>query len=227
MKDLARLQQEIRVALAKSQCRAAAYFGSIAKGTADDLSDADLIVCCDHAAATRFRTALHETLGVALYRPFDSREPSGRYWFKELSPYAKLDVSFHYPAEYDALLAEGGPFIEPPFREIDVMAGPQSRNVRATIPVNTAEEIAFSKLLYKYQVGTKRALRGQACKEDIEVLDADLRCAVQEGLSDSVARLYRETKKLYSSPDDRLCPDDVARLVRPQPGGKRSTPAVR
>jgi hypothetical protein len=78
------------------------------------------------------------------------------------------------------------------------MAGPHSRNVRATIPVNTEEEIAFSKLLYKYQVGTKHALRGQACKEDIEALDADLGCAVQGGVSDSVARLYRETKKLYN-----------------------------
>lgn len=218
MRDLARLQQEIRVALAESQCRAAAYFGSIAKGTADDLSDADLIVCCDHSAALRFRTALHETLGVALYRPFDSREPSGRYWFEELSPYAKLDVSFHMPAEYDSLLAEGGPFIEPPFREIDFMAGSESRNVRATIPVNTAEEIAFSKLLYKYQVKTKRALRGQACKEDIDVLDADLRCAVQEGLSNAVARLYRETKQLYSMAQVRDSDGNLVTLATPPSG---------
>jgi predicted nucleotidyltransferase len=199
MDDLARLQQEIRFALVASHCRAAAYFGSIAHGTADELSDADLIVCCDHAAAIRFRAALHKALDVVLYRPFDGREPAGRYWFRVLSPYAKLDVSFHLPDEYIALLAEGGPFIDPPFLEIDVTESDQRLDPGPAVVPNTLDEIVFSQLLYKYTVGTKNALRGTHSKENIEDLDRLLGLAARGQVSDSVAWLYLDAKSRYSN----------------------------
>lgn len=199
MKDLVRLQRAIRIALGESRCTGAAYFGSVATGTVDEFSDADLIVCCDHDAGTRFCAALDQYLDVVLYRPFDSREPSGRYWFNELSPYAKLDVSFHPPREFNTLLAEGGPFIEPPFLEVDVATSHQPVLAVAQISPNTSQEIAFSKLLYKYQVGTKNALRGKPYKEDIEALDVELRRAAKSGVSNSVVRLYIDTKRVYSA----------------------------
>lgn len=198
MDDLARLRHEIRLALVSSHCRAAAYFGSIAKATADAFSDADLIVCCDQTAAIRFRAALHEALGVALYRPFAGREPSGRYWFQTLSPYTKLDVSFHSPDEYGSLLAEGGPYIDPPFLEIDLTKSHQSSAPETPVVPNTLDEIVFSKLLYRYQVGTKNALRGTPFKENIEDLDRLLDRATQGNVSDTVARLYLDARSLYS-----------------------------
>jgi predicted nucleotidyltransferase len=197
MEDLAHLKEVIQAALNRSQCRAAAYFGSIAKGTADKYSDADVIVCCDDEAAEQFIAMLHEALRVSLYRPFDDREPSGRYWFTELSPYTKLDVSFHKPAEYGDLLVEGGLYIEPPFQEIAITRCVQFPAVRSSAPLCAAEEISFSKLLYKYQAGTKHVLRGKPCKEDIEALDIELARAIRGRVSEPVARLYVDTKEIY------------------------------
>ena len=206
MNDLAHLQQEIALALASSHCKGAAYFGSIAKGTADEFSDADLIVCCDYAAAIRFRAALNMALGLALYRPFDSRDPAGRYWFQALSPYAKLDVSFHLPDEYSTLLAGGGvAFIDPPFLEIDLPASYQPLAPESAIRPNTMDEIAFSKLLYKYQVGTKSALRDRPYKEDIEGLDRLLSLATRGDVSDSVVRLYLDIKCRYADRHSPQC----------------------
>ena len=197
MVDLAHLKEVIQASLKGSQCRAAAYFGSIAKGTADNYSDADVIVCCDDEAAWQFIALLYEALRFALYRPFNNREPSGRYWFTKLSPYTKLDVSFHKPAEYGDLLVEGGPYIEPPFQEIIITRSVQFPATRASTPLCAAEEISFSQLLYKYQAGTKHVLRGKPSKEDIEALDMELARTIRGRVSEPVARLYVHTKEIY------------------------------
>jgi hypothetical protein len=114
-----------------------------------------------------------------------------------LSPYTKLDVSFHSPDEYSALLTVGGPFIDPPFLDIYLTVSDQPVAPGPPIAPNTLDEIAFSKLLYRYQVGTKNALRGAPYKENIEDLDRLLGLATRGDVSDSVARLFFDAKSRY------------------------------
>jgi len=50
---------------------------------------------------------LQQCQPIALYLPFENRVPAGRYWFKGLPLYLKLDVSFHESDEYKWLIREG------------------------------------------------------------------------------------------------------------------------
>lgn len=77
-------------------------------------------------------------------------------------------------------------------------ASHQSPAPGLAIAPNTSDEIVFSKLLYKFQVGTKNALRGTPQKENIADLDRMLDLAIRGDVSDSVARLYLDAKRIYS-----------------------------
>jgi len=101
------LCQNIEKSLIEVNCTQAVYFGSVATKATDQYSDVDLIICADTLMAQQFIYHLQQCQPIALYLPFENREPAGRYWFEGLPLYLKLDVSFHDSDEYKKLIKEG------------------------------------------------------------------------------------------------------------------------
>ena len=84
-------------------------FGSFASGGWDEWSDIDLIVrCCrPESDAAAVVAAVNTAFPIWACRPFEDNSPlSGRYWFRDFSPFHKLDVSFHGHDEWKRLAEE-------------------------------------------------------------------------------------------------------------------------
>jgi len=147
----------------------AAYFGSVARGTEDDLSDVDLVVRCDRADAKVLSRRLTTGLGVVLYRPFSAgRAPSGRYWFRRTHPFLRLDVSFHDRADYHRFVSDEGEFVRKPFRHIEL--GPQSHfqdPAGATLPEWSVVSEDYAGALRDYQEAAKALIRGKPPKRPL------------------------------------------------------------
>jgi len=110
------LCENIEKSLMEVNCTQAAYFGSVATKTTEQYSDVDLIICGDNIMAQQFIHRFRQYKPIALYLPFGNRQPAGRYWFKGLPLYLKLDFSFHGTDEYQRLLKEGNKVITGPFK---------------------------------------------------------------------------------------------------------------
>jgi len=84
-------------------------FGSFGSGCWDEWSDIDLMLgChCPESDAAGVIAAINASFPILAYRPFEDKSPrSGRYWFRDLSPFNKLDVSFHEYEEWRRLVEE-------------------------------------------------------------------------------------------------------------------------
>ncbi|MCE5322081.1 nucleotidyltransferase domain-containing protein [bacterium] len=107
-----KIADEIISALrAVTSVEAVALFGSLAEGRTDMWSDVDMWVACRDVETTQWTAAaaIHEAKLVLYYRPFTLvRQPSGRYWFVDESPFQKLDISFHSREDYAALHQKAG-----------------------------------------------------------------------------------------------------------------------
>jgi len=114
------LCQDIEKSLIEVGCTQAAYFGSVATKKIDQYSDIDLIICADKKMAEKFIHHLDQYKPIALYLPFESREPAGRYWFTGLPLYLKLDFSFHDSEEYQILLIKGNTIITGRLKRINL-----------------------------------------------------------------------------------------------------------
>lgn len=141
-------------------------FGSIAKGVSDEYSDIDLIASVK-SGEINLSEMLEPYLSVLYYRSFSSSSyPSGRYWFRELSPFQKLDISFHTYAETTNIVTNGDPktFKSPPFKcewkskseksfyqNIDI-----KRDGEPKVP---EEENKISRHIYKLQCALKAKFR--------------------------------------------------------------------
>lgn len=112
MQNLQKIVEEIATVLQSlPYVKSIALFGSIAENRADEWSDVDMLVCCDDVDITKWDAALvlRKAKPVMFYRPFTSaRQPSGRYWFEDESPFNKLDISFDNEDDYNSILNSGG-----------------------------------------------------------------------------------------------------------------------
>lgn len=73
-------------------------FGSLAYNKQDSLSDIDIMVSLRSPSdeSAYMVGALAKRIPILCHRPFVNTHPhSGRYWFKDQSPFHKLDLSFH------------------------------------------------------------------------------------------------------------------------------------
>lgn len=172
----------------------AAYFGSIAKGTNDDLSDIDLLVRCDQGVAQDLVSALDATLGIILYRPFSTeRKPSGRYWFASTSPFLRLDVSFHDPAVFDDLLEHGGEFARAPFTHVPLSAERHALpSARPRVWPGGDEHFALA--LRNFQESAKALLRDTEPKHPLVETLAAVRSARTPSLRTEVWELYEKSR---------------------------------
>ena len=148
----------------------AAYFGSMARGDFDDLSDIDLIVRCSETVADAVAASIHSTLDVCLYRPFTrGRAPSGRYWFTRAHPFARLDVSFHREVSYDRIAAEGDEYVHPPLRPPAISGGGRHAPVGQESPNRWSQQsFDFAGALRDYQEAVKARVRGRPPKRSVE-----------------------------------------------------------
>ncbi len=109
--DLERILRELIAALsAVPSVREIDSFGSIATGCADQWSDLDLLISCEvpEHTASLVAAAIRSAKPVAFYRMFTGvAQPSGRYWFRNESPFHRLDVTFYSPAEHAAVCRSG------------------------------------------------------------------------------------------------------------------------
>lgn len=83
-------------------------FGSIASGSWDEWSDIDLAVGCGEPDS--YGPFLAGLLGarfpILCHRPFSGQPaPSGRFWFRDQSPFHKLDVSFHTDRALESVIS--------------------------------------------------------------------------------------------------------------------------
>ena len=84
-------------------------FGSFATDARDEWSDIDLFVACDEPVESGrlIMAEINANIPILCFRPFSAREvPNGRYWFKNHSPFHKLDISFHGQADWLKLIDE-------------------------------------------------------------------------------------------------------------------------
>jgi len=73
-------------------------FGSVAANQWDEWSDIDLLIACEAPAQTgaAIIAEINARIPIICYRPFSVMEfPNGRYWFRDHSPFHKLDISFY------------------------------------------------------------------------------------------------------------------------------------
>ena len=109
VRNLLRLQEKLVSLLSRLPfVESLALFGSIAENRSDRWSDIDLYVACKNVEDVSWLAASAIRLGkpVSFYRMFSvTGQPSGRYWFSDESPFQKLDISFHSPADYHDLLS--------------------------------------------------------------------------------------------------------------------------
>lgn len=131
--DVEQLIGYLPQALGDAGFKIAAYFGSVAKGTYDEYSDVDMIVCSDDLSPENFIINLSTEFGKVLFRPFSltvdgKLSPQiGRYWFNNLSPFCKIDVSFYGRNEFNHVIRKGSDFVSGPYEMIVCHTG--KRNI--------------------------------------------------------------------------------------------------
>lgn len=84
-------------------------FGLFATDAWDEWSDIDLFVACDEPVESGrlIMAEINANIPILCFRPFSAQEvPNGRYWFKDHSPFHKLDISFHGQADWLKLTDE-------------------------------------------------------------------------------------------------------------------------
>jgi hypothetical protein len=175
---LERIRHELIVALsAITSVRNIDSFGSIATGCADQWSDLDLLVSCAVPEVTAWlaAAAIRSTKHVAFYRMFTGvSQPSGRYWFSNESPFHRLDVTFHSPAEHAAAcrsgVRSGHPIhIRPEYvarLPADLTADTRLNSAAGRVEV-TPRETETGRLLYLHLETAKDQLRGRPAKRNI------------------------------------------------------------
>jgi predicted nucleotidyltransferase len=172
-----------------------AYFGSVAMGTNDSYSDIDLVVRCPNSSADPVVARLHEALRVVLFRPFTAvRRPSGRYWFEGVSPFLRLDVSFHEDAVFDELLVRGHGFAQPPFEALSLQG--TAASTARELPRWTEMEFEFGGALRNLHETLKCLARGVAPKRPLAEVEAKVESFEAAGLRPEVWGLYRRTAEL-------------------------------
>ena len=182
----------------------AAYFGSTAAATADALSDVDLVVRCDPEAALVFLRGLHAVFGLVLHRPFsDGRNPSGRYWFRGVSPFQRLDVSFFGRCEFDEIMVGGGRFARPPFHPIR-FGGPRASITAAdSIPAWSPLDHDFAGALRDFHEAAKAESRGRTPKRSVTALEDEVLGFASRDVRPEAWKLYEQTVALLGGSTER------------------------
>ncbi len=176
---------------------AAAYFGSTGKGETDAFSDIDLVVSCCPKAAVLFVRRLHGLLGLALYRPFtEGRHPAGRYWFRGVSPFQRLDVSFYPPDEFGDLLLNGRGFAQPPFQSIELPPVASPPESTPDLPEWSALDHEFGGALRRLHEAAKAEARGRQAKLPAKVAAERVREFRSRGLRPEAWELFEHTMDL-------------------------------
>ncbi len=95
-------------------------FGSVAANRSDEWSDIDIHVACEQPAQTgeAIIAEINARVPIICYRPFSAMKfPNGRYWFRDHSPFHKLDISFYEYADWRKIMDEhrqqGDPVLSP------------------------------------------------------------------------------------------------------------------
>ena len=175
----------------------AAYFGSIASRKVDALSDIDLVVRCEGGAANLVVRDFHRTLCVVLYRPFTvGRSPSGRYWFRDVSPFLRLDVSFHGASVFDELIVKGKAYAQPPFAEISLAEASSSEPASTALPDWSDDDFDFAGALRRFHESAKVVRRGGTPRHPLREADAAVREFETAGLRPEVWQLYARSVEL-------------------------------
>jgi len=185
---ITRIKGELVTALSVLTCvRRIDSFGSVAVGRADQWSDLDLLVSCEHVERTAWlaAAAIRSAKRVPFFRAFSGvAQPSGRYWFDDESPFHRLDVSFYSPAEHAVVCRSGvhsghPVMVKPEYvahRPVDPAA-----DARLLSPANrvdvTPRERYIGRLLYVHLETAKDRMRGWPAERNIletraELLDA-------------------------------------------------------
>lgn len=177
--------------------RDAAWFGSTATGRTDEWSDIDLVVQGDSAAGDRFVRRLHDLLGVVLYRPFSlDRPPAGRYWFREGSPFRRLDVSFYGSEDYRILLVDGMGPKQPPFEPVSFGRG-RTPVEPSSMELEFSElECAFAGALRRFHESVKAVARGGRPKRPVEAARVEVAEFEGRGVRPEAWALYGRTLSL-------------------------------
>jgi hypothetical protein len=180
--DLERMRRELVAALsAISSVRNIDSFGSVAAGCADQWSDLDLLVSCEVPEQTAWLAvaAIRSAKPVAFYRMFTGvAPPSGRYWFCNESPFHRLDITFHSPAEHAAVrqagVRGGHPIQLRPEYVAEVSAdapADPSPDTRLISPIERVDvtpcETEIGRLLYLHLEAAKAQLRGRPAKRNV------------------------------------------------------------
>jgi len=155
-----RFKDEVVRALAQvSTVRAIASFGSVAAGCSDQWSDVDLLVACDDVERSAWlaAAAIRQAKPVLFYRMFSAgRQPSGRHWFADESPFNRLDVSFYAPDGFEVVCRAGLHADNPVTVRSEYMPGaastpPAGAHLRPIGPLDvTPAEHAIGRLLYMH-----------------------------------------------------------------------------
>jgi hypothetical protein len=179
-------------------------FGSIAAGCADQWSDLDLLISCEVPENTAWlaAAAIRSTKPVAFYRMFTGvAQPSGRYWFCNESPFHRLDVTFHSPAEHAAVCRSGVRGGHPIHLRseylVEVSADAPAdlpAHSRLLLPIGRVEitprEAEIGRLLYVHLEAAKAQLRGRPSKRNVlETRAALLDAAAETPIPGLVARV--------------------------------------
>jgi hypothetical protein len=199
---LERIRRELVAALsAITSVRNIDSFGSVATGCADQWSDLDLLISCEVPEHTAWLAAgvIRSTKRVAFYRMFTGvAQPSGRYWFCNESPFHRLDVTFHSPAEHAAVCRSGVRAGHPIHVRSEYMAhvpADLSADRRLTSPAGRADvtpcETEIGRLLYRHLEAAKTQLHGRLAKRDVletraALLDAAAETPILAGGGDLV-----------------------------------------
>lgn len=205
--DVERLIGYLPQALGDAGFKTAAYFGSVAKGTYDEYSDVDMIVCSDGLSPENFIFRLSTKFGEALFRPFsltvDGKltSQSGRYWFNKLSPFCKIDVSLYDRNEFDHVIRKGSDFVSGPYEMI--VCHTSKRNIIKTNELKQ-NELPLELDFYKWLRLSKALYRGGTLDFKDRELLMSLTHRITEylnmqgfnNLSDSVSKLYSAAQQI-------------------------------
>ena len=201
--DLSRAEVLERIATALSSTlgvREAAYFGSIATGGVDFLSDIDLVVQCDGEAASRFVRRLHEIVGFVLYRSFsDDRWPAGRYWFRFANPFLRLDLSFYGEADFQRLLTDGIGPKKPPFLPLPLGTARVFVEPSRALPTWSDEDRNFGGALRRFHESAKAVARGQEPRLALEAAEKAVQRFASIKLAPGVWDLYEGSLRYFRS----------------------------
>jgi predicted nucleotidyltransferase len=208
--DVEQLIGYLPQALGDAGFKVAAYFGSVAKGTYDEYSDVDMIVCSNDLSPENFIINLSTEFGKVLFRPFfltvDGKlaPQSGRYWFNNLSPFCKIDVSFYDRNEFNHVIRKGSDFVSGPYKMIVCHSG--KRNI--VINNNFKQTKLPPEIdLYKWLRLSKTLYRGSTLDNKDRELLMLLTQRITEflnmkgfyNLSDSVVKLYSGAQHFASA----------------------------